>query len=90
MIYDEDATLRAWENDPVNRVLQEVGTELKKARAKHPNFTTTHHGYAVILEELDELWDHVKADTATGSEARKECLQIAAMALRFIIDLEVK
>jgi hypothetical protein len=42
------------------------------------------------LEEVDELWDHVK-QKQTVREYRKdlihkECIQIAAMALRIIID----
>ena len=46
-----------------------------------------HEGYAVILEELDELWDEVKANRGTGGQAAREALQVAAMALRYILDV---
>ena len=38
----------------------EVLTEIGAARSKFPPFHGAHEGYAVILEELDELWDEVK------------------------------
>lgn len=83
-------------------VLGEVGQELAKARATHAPMNGHHEGYAVILEELDELWEVCKRNTHSfGSEAavrveqrrfkreamRKEALQVAAMAVRFIEDV---
>lgn len=44
-------------------VLQEVGAELQKARATHAPMNSHHEGYAVILEELDELWEVCKRNT---------------------------
>lgn len=70
-------------------LLKELEDETSRARAKHPNIHTPHEAYAVILEELDEYWDHVKADTALSYKARAELIQIAAMALRAIMDLKV-
>jgi hypothetical protein len=32
-------------------------------------------------------WEHVKANTGTSEDARAEAIQIAAMALRFALDL---
>ena len=47
-----------------------------------------HEGHSVIREELDvELWEHVCHDTGRSPEARREAMQVAAMALRYIIDL---
>lgn len=60
---------------------------LEKAVKKHPPMNTPHEGYAVILEEVDELWDEVKKQSGGhGPEAVKEALQVAAMAIRFILD----
>ena len=61
--------------------------ELARARSKFAAMDTPHYGYAVILEELDELWEHVKANTGRSPEARAEAIQIAAMALRYAEDL---
>lgn len=70
----------------INRAIEEIRTSYQKACKKHRPFDTPHHGYAVIKEELDELWDLVKRD-ATPEEMRKEALHVAAMGLRFIVDL---
>jgi hypothetical protein len=72
----------------VKRVLEEVETELRWARVHFPAFHSAHEGYAVLLEEVDELWDHVKASpTKRDREAmRKEAIQVAAMAVRFLLD----
>ncbi len=60
--------------------------ELARAREKWPaGFHSGHEGYAVIKEELEELWDAVKQDDST--QARREVVQIAAMALRYLTDL---
>jgi hypothetical protein len=43
-----------------------------------------HEGYAVILEEVDELWEHVRAKKESRSSPAiyNELVQIAAMAIR--------
>lgn len=50
---------------------------------------SAHEAYAVLLEEVDELWDHVKTKQPrrdlTGM--RKEAVQVAAMALRFAAEV---
>lgn len=73
--------------EKIEEVLGMVREQLVKAMAKHRRMHSAHEGYAVILEELEELWEHVKADTGTGPEARKEALQIAAMGIRYVLDL---
>lgn len=61
-----------------------VGAELEDAQRRFPPFHSMHEGYAIIEEELDELWDAVKANDRVN--ARKEAVQVAAMALRFLVD----
>jgi len=76
--------------------IDEVKEELFKARAKFANQRSYHEGYAVILEEVDELWDEVKTSTrgftnteliARKQRIRMEAIQVAAMAIRFVEDL---
>lgn len=57
--------------------------------AAWPAFPTAHHGYAVILEELEELKAHVFANQSKRDlpAMRKEAIQVAAMALRFVADI---
>lgn len=70
-------------------VLTDVETELRNATRKFGSFASAHEGYAVIKEEVDELWDEVKGnkDPEAIHRMKKEALQVAAMALRFIIDI---
>ena len=68
--------------------LAHIREELVRAFAKHAPMNSPHEGHSVIREELDELWDHVKADTGQSPEAFKEALQIAAMGVRYIVDLQ--
>lgn len=63
---------------------QLVLRELARARGKFPDFNSPHEGYAVLLEEVDELWEAVKF--GTPDEAADEAIQVAAMGLRFLTD----
>ena len=66
--------------------LAEVRAEVVRAIEKFPTFNSAHEGYAVIAEELDELWDEVKANSPV--RARKEAIQVAAMAIRYMTDIK--
>jgi len=69
---------------------EEVYEEFLKASSKFPAFASEHEGYAILLEEVDELWEAVKLNQKTPgrhNKCRKECIQVAAMALRFLYDL---
>ena len=65
--------------------LESIAAELERAERQFPAFHSGHEGYAVIREELDELWEAVKRDDI--EHARLEAVQVAAMALRFLVDL---
>ncbi len=65
-----------------------IQDELERAQAKHPNpFHSYHEGKSIIEEEYDELWDEIKIQKPDGDKIRKEAVQLAAMALRFLIEL---
>ena len=62
--------------------------EFKLAKEKFPDLKSFHEGYAVILEELDELWSEIKNYPFPSRESmKKEASHVAAMALRFMTDL---
>lgn len=52
-------------------------------------FNSAHEGYAVILEELDELWEEVRKKRLQRDNRKmlKEAIQVAAMGLRFAVDI---
>lgn len=73
----------------IDNILDNITNELFNATLKYSKFNSFHEGYAVILEELDELWNEVKKKPhlIDKDNMRKEAIQIATMAIRFIIDL---
>lgn len=80
---------RALDQAPaIGKILSEVFRETRKAVSKHGPMHSGHEGYAVIKEELDELWDEVKADRFKQASAREEAIQVAAMAVRYVLDLD--
>lgn len=80
---------RALDQAPfIGKILSEVYRETRKAVSKHGPMHSGHEGYAVIKEELDELWDEVKADRFKQASARAEAIQVAAMAVRYVLDLD--
>lgn len=87
--FDCDEHAKAQRNDPPARrrsALEDVAAELARARAKFPRvLISAHEGYAVLREEVDELWDDVKGNEPDRvARMRAEAVQVAAMAVRFI------
>jgi hypothetical protein len=70
--------------DFVQAALDAVLDEYRQARTKFGPFRSQHEGYSIILEELDELWDEVKANEP--AKAKAEAIQVAAMALAFLLE----
>lgn len=74
--------------DKVDHVGKLVKDELMRAIIKHPTpFNNAHEGFAVLQEEVDELWDDVKSNLAYSHFGMREAIQIAAMAIRFVVEL---
>jgi len=65
----------------------QIENEIELSRKNHGVFSGSHEGYAVILEEVEELWQEVKKKERDFKQMRKECIQIAAMAIKFIEDI---
>ena len=61
-----------------------IEQELESAYAKHGREQWGRHEfYAILKEEVDELWDAIKADEPQD-RVRDEAIQIAAMVLRYL------
>ncbi len=87
---------------PVDLVLADVEIEIVRAKTLHgaTPFHSAHEGFAVLDEERDELWDEIKTNPKAyatamdpfGTKAwrnrmRKEAIQLAAMAVRFVAEV---
>jgi NTP pyrophosphatase (non-canonical NTP hydrolase) len=80
----------AWtRNSRAADLAEEVRAELSKAVENWPAFNSAHEGYAVLAEEVDELWAHVKTNQKRRDlvAMRKEAVQCAAMAMRFALEV---
>lgn len=82
---EEAAAFHGQDLSLMREVANDVLLSLIKARAKHDTMNSHHEGYAVILEELDELWDEVKRDDIPA--CHREALHVAAMGMRFLLDV---
>lgn len=71
----------------IEEAIELVKKELESANGKFPLFNSSHEGYAVIKEELDELWDEIKNDKHPRSKMNQkdEAIQVAAMAIKFLV-----
>ena len=66
-----------------DRFIGIVTAELDRAYAKHGEEPWSRHEfYAILKEEVDELWDDIKADEPMD-KLLKELVQVTAMCLRY-------
>ena len=73
----------------IDIIFSDIKKEFIRATNKFGSFHNAHEGYAVLLEEIDELWDNVKLNQNNHSRNRlikEEAIQVAAMAIRIIYD----
>ena len=63
--------------------------EYEGARGKFPWFQSAHEGFAILYEEVDELWEAVREQHGPTREEhlKKEAIQVAAMALAFLVEV---
>ncbi len=64
-----------------------VVEEYISAAGKFPPFYSAHEGWGIIREEYLELEDEIMRKDRDIDQMRKEAMHLAAMALRFIIDV---
>jgi len=76
-----EGTMKVWE--------VKVREELAIARDRNAPINSLHEGYAVILEEFDELWEHVRKNAKYRHRPAvlAELVQIAAMCQRVAEDV---
>ena len=77
-------------SDADARAIRAIAEELNRARGKFPRFKSAHEGWAVLLEEVDELWEVVKSKGRIRSRLQEEATQVGAMAIRFLVDIADK
>ena len=73
----------------LDELLDAIKEEFLQATEKFDRFYSAHEGYAVIKEELDELWEEIKKKDRSDGQMYLEAKQVAAMGLRFMYDLAI-
>lgn len=75
--------------DELQAIVRDVLIELRTATTNWPAFNSAHEAHAVLEEEVEELWAHVKTNQKRRDLAamRREAIQVAAMAMRFAFDV---
>ena len=70
----------------LGEVFTDIQDEFFESCNKHDKvFNTTHEGYAVLKEELEELWDDIKKDN--WNNIYDEAAQVGAMAMKLMYSL---
>lgn len=67
--------------------MADVQAELDRIIDRIPPYASAHEGWAVIREELGELWLHVAGNTGYSEAAYEEAVQVAATAARYAAEL---
>jgi hypothetical protein len=65
--------------------IDRINNEYEYACKHFKPFTNKYNGYAVILQELDDLWLAIKEDHESYL-VKQGATKVAAMALRFLTD----
>lgn len=71
-------------------ILAAISVEVDRAKIHGEKFASLHEAYAVILEELDEVWDITRQKRCNRSavDLRKEFIQLGAMAVKSLESLD--
>jgi len=66
-------------------IINSIITELDRANKLYEPFNSPHEGYAIMLEEMDELFEEIKRKQPDKIRMREEAIQVGAMAIKFIL-----
>ena len=68
----------------MEKILNDIKKEVQTVELKFPAYNSSHEGYALIAEELNELWDLVKARSHDYKAEYLEAKHIACTAIRYM------
>lgn len=70
----------------VTQLLFEIQQELYRALRLYPSQNSLHGAHSVLREEFEELWEEIRKKTPNLETTKEEAIQVAAMALRLILE----
>jgi len=65
-----------------------IKAEIDYALETYGHFNSSHEAYAVLIEEVEELWHEIKKKKSDVLRMKEELIQISAVAIRFHDELE--
>ncbi|GIW60265.1 MAG: hypothetical protein KatS3mg087_1331 [Patescibacteria group bacterium] len=71
-------------NSDLELIVASVKDELIRAMGRYRPSRSAHEAFAIIKEEVDELWEAVR--TNNTHKVYYETVQVAAMAIRLLYD----
>jgi len=71
-------------DNKMNKIMMDIAYEVDTAINEFGEFASYHEGYAVLLEEVDELWEEIKTKDRSPALIYSEVRQVAAMALKLM------
>lgn len=76
-------------NEKMIAIMWLFGKELRRATENNPSYNSAHEAWAVLYEEVDELWEEVREKRENRSHHRmaKEAIQVACVAMRLVHSL---
>lgn len=69
--------------------LEDFLEEIDRGVSKFGDYRSYHEAYAVILEEVDELWDELKKKEKDLVAVYSEAVQVAATAYRLAEEIRI-
>jgi hypothetical protein len=86
----EDAEQHARTPLRLCEALDAITTELDRSMIHQEGFSSLHEAYAVIAEEVDEVWDicKMKRKNRSALALRKELIQVATMAVKGLLNID--
>lgn len=63
---------------------EDLKKAIKDAESKYSEYNSYHEGFAIIAEEVDELWDEVKEKEHNRLKLYNEAMHVACTAIRFM------
>ena len=67
--------------------LQKVLNELDDIVETRSEYHSWHEAYAILKEEVDEVWDEIRMKSPSGYACTEELKQVAAVAIKAMIQL---
>ena len=72
----------------MEKILKDIMEKVEKINGKHPTYNSPHEAYAILLEEVDEVWDEVKIKDQNYTRMYNEVSDVACVCIRFMKFLE--